>query len=177
MVTFHFRLSRQEYFDYNYYTAWASPTRKRYRAIYFLRVLLLYAGVAVLYIFSSRSHIIWVDISVFLVTGLLYLLLIPFFIRWSVRRRVDDILSKKENQHVLNEAQIVLDDKGITDRDDLSESRYDWDAIVNFAETADSFYLYTNSYYAIVIPKRAISSAEEMEETRRLFNRHLPLQA
>jgi hypothetical protein len=94
-----------------------------------------------------------------------------------VRRKVKDILAKPENQHILNEAEIILADSGITDKDSVSESRYDWEAIVHFAETPLSYYLYTNSYHAIVIPKRVITDAHQEKETRRLFDGHLPLQA
>jgi hypothetical protein len=177
MVTFRFRLSEEEYYQYNYYTAWASPGKKSFRIWYFLRVLLLYAGVALLYIVVSRSHILWVDISVFVITGLIYLFLVPFFVKRSIRRRVKDILSKKENEHVLEEAEIILSDTGIVDKDTLSESRYAWDAIVHFADTPDSYYLYTNSYHAIVIPKRVIKTNDERRETERLLTQHLPLQA
>jgi len=177
MISFRFRLTKEEYYEYNYYTAWSAPSRKKYRIIYFLRVLLLYGAVALLYILTTHSYIIWVDVSVFVITGIIYLLFVPFFIRRSVQRRVADILSKKENQHVLDEAEIVLSDSGILDKDAVSQSRYDWDAIVHFAETSDSYYLYTNSYHAIVIPKRAIQDEAGLKEAERLFDGHLPLQA
>ena len=177
MVAFKFRLTEEEYYQYNYYTAWASPGKKTFRAWYFLRVLLLYAAVALLYIIASRNHNFWVDISVFLITGFVYLFLVPVFVKRSVRKRVKDILSKKENQHVLDESEIVLSSTGIIDKDTLSESRYAWDAIVLFADTPESYYLYTNSYHAIVIPKRVIKTEEEQKETERLLNKHLPLQA
>ena len=176
MVVFKFTLTKEEYFQYNYYTAWSSPSRKKYRILYFLKVLLLYGAVALLYIFSTHSHLIWIDVSVFVFTGLLYLSLVPFFIRRSVHRRVNDILSKKENHHVLDEAEIVLSESGIVDKDAHSESRYTWDAVVQFAETVDSFYLYTNSYYAIVIPKRAIKDNAQKTATEQLFETYLPLQ-
>jgi len=175
MVKLQFKLTAKEYYQYNYYTAWAAPTKKRYRIIYFLRVILLYAAVAFLYIISSRSHILWLDISVFLFTGTVYLVLIPFFIQWSVKRRVRSILSKKENHHVLDEAEVILSDSGITDRDTISESRYNWDAIVEFADTPTAWYLYTNSYHAIVIPKRVVADDNEIREAERLFAAHLPL--
>jgi hypothetical protein len=176
LVSLQFTLTKEEYFQFNYYTAWAAPSRKKYRIRYFLRVLVLYGAVALLYILMSRSHNLWIDIAVFIVTGALYLFFIPFFIKKSVERRVNDILFKKENQHVLDRAEVILSDTGIIDKDTLSESRYNWDAIVNFAETPDSYYLYTNSYYAIVIPKRAVSVSEQ-QELKKLFDKHLPLEA
>ena len=87
------------------------------------------------------------------------------------------ILSKKENQHILESSEIVLSDAGIIDRDTVSESRYDWEAIVHHANTHDAFYLYTNSYHAIVIPKRVIASDEQQSELKKLLHSNLPLEA
>lgn len=176
MLSFRFRLTEEEFLQFNYYTAWGAPERKKYRIYYFLRVILLYGAVAMLYIIATKQHYIWIDISVFVVTGALYLILIPSFVKLSIRRKVKDILSKKENQHVLDDAEVILSDSGIIDRDTYSESRYDWDAIVRLAETPDSFYLYTNSYHAIVIPKR-ITTAEQQNHLRSLLSVHLPLDA
>lgn len=176
MLSFKFRLTEDEFLQFNYYTAWGAPERKRYRVFYFLKVMLLYGIVAMLYIFATRQHYIWIDISVFVITGTLYLIMIPSFVKSSIRRKVKDILSKKENQHVLDEAEIELTSSGLLDKDTNSESRYNWDAIVRLAETPDSFYLYTNSYHAIVIPKR-VMNADEEKELRNLLSEHLPLHA
>jgi hypothetical protein len=177
MVAFKFTLTEEEYFRYNYYTAWAAPRRKRYRILYFLKVIILYGAVALLYIIATNSHYVWIDISVFIITGSIYLMMIPFFVKRSIGRKVNDILSKEENQHVLDEAEIILSDTGIIDRDRLTESRYIWDAVVRHDETADSYYLYTNSYHAIVIPKRVIGDVSEQQEMERLLRTHLPLHA
>lgn len=177
MVSFRFRLTDEEYYRYSYYTAWAAPSRRRYRILYFLRVIVLYGAVAFLYILVSRTHLVWIDISVFAITGLLYLFFIPFFVRKSVRRKVADVLSKKENLHVLDEAEVVISETGIIDRDTVSESKYAWDAIVHYADTPDGYYLYTNSNHAIVIPKRVIQNELDRTETERLLDKHLPLQA
>jgi hypothetical protein len=174
MVSFKFRLTEDEYLQYNYYTAWSAPTRKKYRTYYFLRVIILYGAVAMLYVIATRQHYIWIDISVFVITGLIYLVMIPSFVKASVRRKVKDILSKKENQHVLDDAEIILADTGIIDKDTHTESRYNWDAIVRLAETTEAYYLYTNSYHAIVIPKRAVDKEQE-KELIRLLSENLPL--
>src|SRR5690348_10475109 len=135
MVSLKFRLTEDEYLQYNYFTAWSAPTRKQYRVYYFLRVIILYGAVAALYIFATRQHYNWIDISIFLITGLIYLIMIPSFVKSSVRRKVKDILSKKENEHVLDDAEIILSETGIIDKDTNTESRYNWDAIVRLAET------------------------------------------
>jgi len=176
MVSFKFRLTEDEYLQYNYYTAWSAPVRKKYRIFYFLRVIILYGAVAMLYIIATRQHYIWIDISVFIITGVIYLIMIPSFVKGSVRRKVKDILSKKDNQHILDESEIILSDTGIIDKDILTESRYNWDAIVRLADTPDGYYLYTNSYHAIVIPRRVVNNDEQKELTR-LLSENLPLHA
>ena len=104
MVSLKFRLTEDEYLQYNYYTAWAAPSRKKYRIFYFVRVIILYGAVALLYIIATQQHYVWIDITVFVITGVVYLIMIPSFVKASVKRKVRNILSKKENQHVLDDA-------------------------------------------------------------------------
>jgi hypothetical protein len=66
-------------------------------------------------------------------------------------------------------------DTGIVDKDKETESKYNWDAIVKTGETPNSYFLYTNSYHAIVIPKRTLKDAGDKKELLRLMNEHLPL--
>lgn len=174
-ITFNFRLTEEEYYQYNYYTAWADPRRTRYRRNYILKVMFLYAAVAFLYIYAMQPRHYWIDISVFFITGTAYLLLIPFFIKKSVRRRVSNILSRKENHHILEECEVTLSGNGIVDSDTVSESRYNWEAIVHCARTTEGIYLYTNSYHAIVIPRRVLVDAGVEQETEALLSRRLPL--
>ena len=175
MLTLKYHLTEAEYFEYNYYTAWSAPDKKWYRIRYYLRVFLLYGAVAAIYIFTNHSHQLVVDLVIFGIIATVYFLLVPYLIRRSIHKRVRDILAQPENKHVLEEAEVVLMDTGILDRDKESESKYTWEAIVKKAETTDSFYLYTNSYHAIVIPKRVIHNPQDKQELQRLFNQHLPL--
>lgn len=163
MIVLKYSLTEEEYLDYNYYTAWTSPDKKSYRLKYYGQVMLLYIAVAGLYIYANRSHSLLIDSIVFLSIGLAYFLLVPVLVKRSIKTRVRSILKQPENQHVLHESEVMLDDMGISDRDTVSDSRYGWEAIVRRAETRLCYYLYTNSYHAIVIPKRVIPPQEEQE--------------
>lgn len=174
MLHLRFNLTEKEFYHFNYYTAWAAPERKSYRLWYLLRVLLLYGAVALLYIAINHSDQWEIDLLIFGVIGLLYFLMIPFLVKRSIRSRVKNILSKKENQFILQDSEVIIDDNSILDKDSVSESKYDWDAIIRSAETEDCFYLYTNSYHAIVIPKRILSESDN-RELRRLLTVNLPL--
>ena len=175
MVAVSFHLTEQEFFDFNYYTSWAAPERRKYRLYYYGKVFLLYFLVAAVYILTNHTSQILIDFSIFSIIGLVYFLLIPYLIRRSIRRRVKGMLAAKENEHILQESQVILDDTGIYDKDNVSESRYEWEAIVRKSETETTFYLYTNSYHAIVIPKRALKSAAELASLRKLLDTNLPL--
>lgn len=175
MLHIKYHLSEEEYFNYNYYTAWAAPDRRQYRILYYTKVLLLYAAVAGLYIIANPDHQWKTDLMVFGAIALIYTILVPFLIRRSVRKRVKDILKRPENKHVLEECEVILMDTGIVDKDKASESKYQWEAIVKKAETPTGYYLYTNSYHAIVIPKRALAGPGEEKELERLMNTYLPL--
>ena len=175
MLSFKFNLTEEEYFEYNFYTAWAVPHKRAYRIRYYARVFALYSVIAALYIFTSRTHRIEIDLVIFGVIGIIYFLLVPMLIKTSIRRRTKQIIAEPENQHVLDESEIILTETGILDQDKVSQSRYDWDAIVKKSETTSSYYLYTNSYHAIVIPKRVIRTQHERDELQSLFNRFLPL--
>ncbi|AXY74498.1 YcxB family protein [Paraflavitalea soli] len=175
MLVLKYHLTEEEYFDYNYFTAWASPEKKGYRIRYYLRVFLLYTGVAVLFIISRHSKQLLWDFIIFGIIAITYFLLVPWLIRRSIGRRVKDILRQPENQHVLGEAEVILMDTGIIDKDEAAESKYSWDAIVRKAETPSCYFLYTNSYHAIVIPKRAIRNPADKQELERMLSQHLSL--
>lgn len=169
MLSLKFSLTKEEYFEYNYYTAWAAPHKKGYRIRYYIKVFALYSIIAILYIFTNHSHRIAIDLTIFAIIGAIYFLLVPLLIKHSIGRRTKLIIAEPENQHVFDESEIVLSDAGIIDRDNVSESRYDWEAIVKKADTPNSYYLYTNSYHAIVIPKRVVKTSQEQEELKRLL--------
>jgi YcxB-like protein len=175
MLSLKFHLTEEEYFEYNYYTTWAAPHKRAYRIRYYVKVFALYTVIAGLYIFTNHSHRITFDLLIFAIIGLIYFLLVPWLIKNSIRRRTRNIVSEPSNQHVLDLSEIIFTDSGIIDQDNQSQSKYDWDAIVKKAETHNCYYLYTNSYHAIVIPKRAIKSPHDRKELDHYFNHYLSL--
>jgi hypothetical protein len=175
MLVLKYHLTEAEYFDYNYYTSWSSPDKKKYRLRYYFRVLILYAAIAGLYIYSNRNTQPIINVVIFSLIAIAYFLLVPTIIRGSIRKRVRDILAQPENKHILDETEVILSETGITDKDKSSESKYSWEAIVRKSETSACYYLYTNSYHAIVIPKRAVTDPKERQELENMLDRFLSL--
>ena len=175
MLILKYHLTEAEFFDYNYYTAWASPDKKGYRIRYYLRVFLLYTAVAVLFIVSNHSQQMGIDFVIFGAIAMAYFLMVPWLIKRSIHKRVRDMLREPDNDHILGATEVILTDTGIVDKDDASESKYNWEAIVRKGETPLCYYLYTNSQHAIVIPKRVLRDAAEKKEMERLLNTYLSL--
>lgn len=176
MFVFKFHLTKDEYLDYNYYTAWSSPAKKSYRFKYYFRVMVLYIAIAGLYIFAKRSHDPLIDYSVFLGTGLIYFLLVPVLVKRSIRMKVKQILAQPENQHVLSASVVTITEENIHDTDTVSDYWYSWEQITKKAETSRCIYLYTNTYHAVVIPRRVIPVGD-LTALQELMNRQLPLHA
>ena len=175
MVILQYHLTEEEYFDFNYYTSWAAPRRRGYRIRYYLRFLFWYVLIIALYLFGNRTYNLNLGAIIFGVVALAYFLMVPTLIKKGVRQRVRSTLGMPENKHVLEAAEVTIMDTGIIDKDTASETKYTWDAIVWKAETPTSYYLYTNSYHAIVIPKRVITNGQDRQELQRLLDQHLPL--
>src|SRR5690349_2190259 len=108
MLVLKYHLTEAEYFDYNYYTSWSSPDKKKYRLRYYFRVLILYAAIAGLYIYSNRNSRPIVNAVIFALIAIFYFLLVPTIIRGSIRKRVRDILAQPENKHILDATEVIL---------------------------------------------------------------------
>jgi hypothetical protein len=175
MVILKYRLTEEEFFDFHYYTSWASPYKRGYRIRYVVRVITLYLVIAAIYMLTISKNDSPVSLVIFAAPALIYFLLIPTLIRRGIRQRVRATLAHPENRNVLDESEVLIMDTGIVSKDTSSESKYGWDAIVRKEETPGYYYLYTNSQHAIVIPKRVIANAGERQELQALFNQHLSL--
>jgi hypothetical protein len=175
MVILKYQLTEEEYFDFSYYTGWASPDRRAFRIRYILRTISIYAVIAAAYLFLVQKDTSITGMLIFAAPAIIYFLLIPILVKRGIRQKVRAILAKPENDTILEPAEVIVSDTGIISKDSGSESRYSWEAIIRKAETPLSYYLYTNSYHAIVIPKRVLKNAEEKKELERLFNQHLSL--
>lgn len=176
MLILKYHLTEDEYFDFNYYTGWTAPEKRGYRISYTLRFVFYYFAIAALYLFAIGNRT-FSGFLIFGISGLLILLLIPTLVRRGIRQRIRATLAQPENKHVLSASEVILMDTGIIDKDEATETKYTWEAITRKAETPSSYYLYTNSYHAIVIPKRVIINAEDRRELQRLFNQHLSLES
>lgn len=71
---------------------------------------------------------------------------------------------------------MIIDDSGISDKDENSDTKYAWNAIVKKLETREYIYLYLSSIQGIIIPKRILDQ-KQSDALQLLLSKNLTLGA
>lgn len=177
MFEFRYILTQEEYLAYNYYTAWSSPDKRKFRLYYLFRAWFFMTTAQVMYLILadkiSNLHFIYY-IVIALISGL-YAFLTPFSVKRTIRKKVDRMVNENKTSFFEDETILTIGESGIVDRDRLSETSYKWEAIQKVSYTKQAVYLYTNSLQAIVLPNRVVSETKQLKELKQFIDRHLPL--
>ncbi|WEK34407.1 MAG: YcxB family protein [Candidatus Pseudobacter hemicellulosilyticus] len=177
MLVLQYNLTREDYFKYNYYTNWTSPDKRKFRNRYYMKVLLYLFVMAGLILYTSQDKSPLITMIAVILVATTMLLLIPFLVRRSVRKRVDQLLALPANKHILDRREVQFSDTGIVSRDSNAESKFGWNAVVKVAQLPDAWYLYSSSHQAIILPKRALADEQERKELQSLLDQHISFSA
>jgi hypothetical protein len=82
------------------------------------------------------------------------------FFGLALRRQTRQLLSEGSNDGILGPHELELNDKFLTERTDVNESRHAWSAINRIEETDEHAFLYISSLQAHVIPTREVISGD-----------------
>lgn len=177
MLTVEYKLTEEEYLNYNYYTCWLMPEKKIYRLKYYLTISLLFFFIelGVLYILSDNK------ISTFtllLVSGLSICIffLLPFRMKSIFASKAKKLLAKSGPDTLISNTALTFTETGIFGKNAVAEVKYLWTAIKKKVIINDCYYLYVNIQQAVVIPIRAFQSKEENEKFELILAEHLPLE-
>jgi hypothetical protein len=172
-----YNLTKEDLFKFNFYVGWTSPEKKNHRIKYYLKSI-LWPVLVVLLVLTTANKKLSVDIILSCIAFGLFVGLISTYvsIHSLYRRRIEKFIDDPNNSNLFGRNWLVLDDSGITSKDEHSETHYRWNAITKKSETKDYFYLFLNSANAIVIPKTILDEKEKIELTD-LLNRNLSLTA
>jgi hypothetical protein len=176
-MTLVFNLTKEDFFHFNYYTSWTAPEKKQTRLKYYLKSIgYAFAGVIVLYLLEHPNNLIGF-FSIGAIIAIIWGLIAGYFgVQKTFKKRIKSFSEDQNNSVFYSKTELNLTEAGILNRDENSETKYHWNAIVKKAETEDYIYLYLSSVQAIIIPKRVLNSSEE-KDLRDLLNRNLSLKA
>lgn len=176
ILALNFSLTKEDLYNYNYYTTWEAPEKKKFRIIYYLKIVgfVLLFGLLVLK-FDNKLN----------ATGLLLACLVSAAIgigfghlnvKKQIKRNVERFYSKEVNSNFLSKKQMVITEEAIKEKDAVSETNYSWNAIIRKVEVDHYYYLYISSLQALVVPKRILSLAE-MQDLEYLMAKKLSIGA
>ena len=176
MIIIRCTLTENDLFNFNYYTTWSAPDKRSFRVNYYLSCLLVPFAFAFILVLSQNKQTGLKEL--FAIAGIAFAAWI-FLVLYSLgafRKRIRKFYSEKANSEFLLPKEIVIDNDGIIDRNEHSESKSSWRAFIKKVETREYFYLYSNGIQGLIIPKRHLTQ-EEITEIKLLLSKNLSLQA
>jgi len=156
---------------------WDAPDRKKARLTYYGRQLLVNGGIIAILLytqfFRASSTTLYIYVGILVVITVLQLL----NGRINAKRQAEKITADEDNRSFFLEAIYDISDAGITRKDANIEAKYQWDAFVRKEETAEYYFLFTNSLQAVIFPKRVFKTAEDKKQFEKLLSQHLSFDA
>ncbi len=177
MLSVKFSITPDDYKEYYLYMMWDSPDRKKARLKYYLRNALINGAIILILLYTQffRSSSATLIIYVAILVGITILQILNG--RLNARKQAEKITDDKENSSFFLETTYDISDAGIIRKDELEETKYQWNAFIRKEETAAYYFLFTSSAQAIIFPKRVFKTADDRMQFEKLLSQHLSFDA
>jgi len=103
-------------------------------------------------------------VIMFYILGLLYILMAKRMSGKGLEKRIKPMFDKYDNSGIIGNHIITLSDESIIDEDQFSIFTLKWNGIKGIEENEKFYFLYVNSFSAIIIPKEAITDLYQFEQ-------------
>lgn len=177
MVSLHYTISKEDYVNFYTHVMWDAPERRKARTKSIFRQLLFVVAFMAVYYFAGGFRFLnrFSVIIIILMFGTSLLPLIGG--RSSTEKQGEEFAENPENASVFSDNYVTVSDNGLEIKKNTADSKYTWEAIVRKSETPGYYFLFLNAIHAIIVPKRAFSSATEKNEFEQLLTKNLSLEA
>lgn len=166
MLTLHYALTKEDYTNYYIFVAWDAPGKHAKRSLYYLKQLgtiIIFTGVFYYTgLFDRSSLFAFVVISLILFTSVLSIT----GIRSTITSQAKKISDNPENSAIFLSTTVVISETGILLEDALTARKFKWEAFLKKQENNNYYFLFYNSFEAIIIPKKVFKTDAE----KRLFD-------
>ncbi|MGZ5286965.1 MAG: YcxB family protein [Flavisolibacter sp.] len=177
MLILQYALSPEDHYAFNFFRLWSDPALKKQRMAYYLRVVIYSAVGLALFHTATGNPAQLSTILVYVAFVVIAILMVPSLIKTNIRKQVNRQLKSPANSNLLAPSEVIISDAGIVLKDKVSESKYEWQAIVKKQETVAYYYLYISTILVITIPKRVFASDLEKKEFDLYLSRNISLEA
>jgi YcxB-like protein len=173
MLQFRFNPQMHDYFEFMLYHHWYSPDKRSFRKSFFLRTAMWILAPVVVYCFFLLNPVND-DIRFPLLAGCSASSIYMLYAYLTYKKRVHSTTVKfymdPLNKSFFEETYIGIENGKLIAKQTSSITEMPVGAIVKVVENKGTYYLYTNSMQAIIIPKRAFDNNEKHTALKKIFN-------
>ena len=177
MITLNYALTKEDYVNYYTYVTWDAPENRKKRMIYYgkqiVPILLFLSAFYYTGLFQRNSLFIMVIAGFLLLTTLLSLM----SVRSNSVRVAEKVADDPSNSSIFLETELTFSETGITIKDEMKETRYQWKAFVKKQESNLYYFLFLNAIQAVIIPKKQLPNAELKSQLDKLLAQQLSFDA
>jgi len=176
-MVFSYQFTEDDYFEFWYYSTWQGSWNNKKRRNYYFRVI-FFTALTIAFLLYTLKNSYKSDILItFFILGALYVCFLFLMVKNNFREAVKKIYTNPYNSNFFCKTELSFDETGITMKNEFSETRYTWHAIVKKSSTHKHYFLYLSQMTALIIPKRIFKSEAEKESFEKILAQYLPLQA
>ena len=176
MISLNYSISKEDYVNYYTFVLWDAPENRKKRTLYYIKqaIPLLLFIFAFYYtgIFERNSTFILVILGFIFLTSALSL----FGVRSNTVKQGEKVANDPNNSSIFLETALTISETGISTKDALTETRYQWNSFIKKQESAAYYFLFTSSIQGLIIPKR-IFNTDEKAQFEKLLSQHLSFDA
>ena len=177
MVSLRYAITKEDYVNYYAYVTWDAPGNAKKRLIYYARqilpILLFIFAFYYTGLFERNSKFILLIVGFLIATSLLSLI----GVRTNAIRQAEKIADDPGNSSIFLEAVVVVNETGITVKDELMETKYQWKAFTKKLESQNYYFIFHNSIQALIIPKRVFNTTDQKLQFEKLLGQYISLEA
>ena len=175
MVSLQYIITKEDYISFYTHVFWEEGKKKR-KLNFLKQGVFLVAFLFVLYFAGGLGSFNSISITIY---SLIFIsTILPLFSgRTTVIKSAERATENIENTNLFTEYTLTATDAELVVKNIFTETRYTWKAIIKKTETDTHYFLFENSFHAIIIPKNACKNEEEKLALSKVFSRNLSLDA
>ncbi|KMT21879.1 YcxB family protein [Clostridium cylindrosporum] len=158
-----FELTKQDYIDFNiFHLSYSDSIRK---SLFIQRYIVSLIFLVVPFVFADFSTIpLWYWLIGFVAIYIGWVSFYPRYIKGVVSKRTSKMIDEGNNVGIIGHGSLTLNDNGIEGKGEHSESKTNWSAVENVAETKNHIFIYISGVSAYIVPVRGFNSVGEKNE-------------
>jgi len=180
MLSLRYSLTAEDFANYSVYVQIDAPGKNKSRLKRQLPVFIIIAvifGINILNAASSGRFDIISLVPMLVIFGIFLLSTSSFSLKQRVRKAALAFTADPMNNVFFQMTDYTFSETGVTNKDEVKETRLKWNAFVKKQETAEYIFLFVTSTSAYIIPKRVFRSEVQKEELDKLFGQYLSFDA